>query len=94
MSLEEKFEALLKSYQTVLSSNQELKRQNDYMTHTNQGLKHQNEYLRRQLGEAMKMKQKALESPSASNYEDISEAESQHFEFKDEAELRWMPRRE
>ena len=39
MSLEEKFAALMKSYQTIYSSNQELKQQNGYMTNTNQELK-------------------------------------------------------
>jgi len=40
MSLEEKFEALMKSYQAVSSSNEELK--------------NQNEYLRKQLGNVQK----------------------------------------
>ena len=38
ISLEEKFEALMKSYQTVSSTNQELKQQNDYMKNSNQEL--------------------------------------------------------
>jgi len=39
MLLEENFEALIKSYQTVLASHQELKQQNDYMMNSNQELK-------------------------------------------------------
>jgi len=46
MSLEQKFEALMKTYQSISSSNQELK--------------NQNEYLRRKLGEALKQKKKLL----------------------------------
>jgi len=46
--LEEKFDALIKSYPFAFSSNQELK--------------NQNEYLRCQLGEALKQNKKALES--------------------------------
>jgi len=46
MLLEEKFEAPPKSYQSIFSSNQELK--------------NQNEYLRQQLEEAMKQSQRHL----------------------------------
>jgi len=38
----------------------------------------------------MKIKQKALESPSESNHEDISESEGQHSKFEDKAEPRGM----
>ena len=40
------------------------------------------------------MKQKPLTSPSGSNHNDMSEAESQHSKFEDETEPRRMPRRE
>jgi len=33
ITLEEKFDALIKSYQSVSSSNQELKNQNEYLIH-------------------------------------------------------------
>jgi len=56
MTFEEKFEALMKSYQAVSSSKLELEKQN--------------EYLREQLGDDMKQKQKALESPSASVHDE------------------------
>jgi len=73
MSLEEKFEALMRSYQTVTSLNEEMR--------------NQNEYLRKQLEQSMKQKQKALESPSTSNPEDQREgAKSQHSEVEGEAE--------
>ena len=62
----------MKSYQTITSSNQELKQQNDYVSNANHDLKQQNEYLRRQLDEAMKMKQKAIASPFGSNHGDRS----------------------
>ena len=62
MTLDEKFEALSKSYQSVSSSNQELKNQNEYLGH--------------QLGEAMKQKKAALDSPSEFSHGDESEAES------------------
>ena len=42
----------------------------------------------------MKQKQRLLENPSRSNYGDMSEAESQHFEFEDEVVARRMLRRE
>ena len=57
MTFEEKFEALMKNYQAVSSSKAKLEKQK--------------EYLQKQLGDDMKQKQKALESPSASlPYED------------------------
>ena len=40
------------------------------------------------------MKQKAFTSPSRSNHGGMSEAESQHSKFEDEAEPRRMPKRE
>jgi len=57
MTLEEKFEALMKSYQSVSSSNQELK--------------NQNEYLGRQLRELLKQKEKAVESPTESGHGEV-----------------------
>jgi len=59
MSLEEKFEACMKSYQAVLSSSQELK--------------NQNEYLRKQFGDVWKQKQKALASPTSSIHDEEGE---------------------
>ena len=56
MTLEEKFETLMKNYQTVTSTNEELKSQN--------------EYLRKPLGGNMKQKQKTFESPTGSVYGD------------------------
>ena len=93
VSLEEKVEALIKSYQTILSLNQELKQQNDYMSNANKDLRRQNEYLQRQLDKSMKMKQKALTSPSRSNHGEMREVKRQHCEFEDEAKPRRLPRR-
>ena len=56
MTFEEKFEALMKNYQALSSSKEKLKKQN--------------EYLQKQLGDDMKQKQKALESPSASVHDE------------------------
>ena len=56
MSVEEKFEALIKSYQTITSSNNELKQRFDEVVR-------QNPYLRKQLDKSMKQKQCILESP-------------------------------
>jgi len=39
MSLKERFEDLMENYETISSSNQELKQQNDYMANSNQELK-------------------------------------------------------
>jgi len=94
MPLKGKFKVIMKSYQTVSSSNQELKQQNDYMMNSNQELKQQNEYLRRQLSKDMNLKQRVLESPSESNHDDMSEAKSQQFEFEGETEPRRVLRRE
>jgi len=51
MSLEEKFGALMKSYQTIASSNLELE--------------NQNAYLRRQVKETKKQPRRAVKSPSS-----------------------------
>jgi len=67
LSLEEKSEALMQSCQTVTSLNEEMRDQNGY--------------LRKQLEQFMKQKQKAMESPTTSNPEDVSEdAESEYSE--------------
>jgi len=81
MTLDEKFEALMNSYQIVISTNEEIR-------HTNKELKNQNAYLQKQLEQLMKLKQKALESPPSSNPEDQGGegAESQHSEFEGEVE--------
>ena len=52
MTLEEKFVALMKIFRTVSLTNEELK--------------NENEYLQKQLGDNMKQKYKALESPARS----------------------------
>jgi len=56
MTIKEKFEALIKNFET--------------MTSTNEELKSQNEYLRKQLGDHMKQKPKAIESPIGSVHRD------------------------
>jgi len=63
MTLKENFETLLKNFKAVTSFNVELK------SHTEK-LEKQNEYLRKQVGNDMKQKQKALESPTASVHGD------------------------
>jgi len=78
MSLEQMFDALMMSYKSIPSSNQDLK--------------NQNEYLRRQLGEATKQKQKALKSPPDSSQRDDSEAESHNLESTSEVEAPRRPR--
>ena len=55
MSLEEKFEVLMKSYQTISSSNLDLQRRLD----ESEG---QNAHLRKKLGKSQKQKQRILES--------------------------------
>ena len=87
MSLEEKSETLMKSYQTISSSNQELQRSLD----ESEG---QNAYLHKQLSKSLKQKQRILESPSGSNLDEVSEAKSQHSEYEGEAEPRRTPRKE
>ena len=71
MSLEERVEALMQSYQTVTSLNEEMRSRN--------------EYLRKQLEQSMKQKQRAFDSPSSSNPEDQDEgAKSTHSEVEGE----------
>jgi len=71
MSLEEKYEALMKSYQLVSTLNQDLVRR----LNETEG---QNLFLRKQLDKSMKQKQQDLEGPTSYNLEELSEAESQH----------------
>ena len=80
MSLEEKFEVLMRSYQPISSSDQELK--------------NQNEYLRRQRGEAIKQKQKPLDSPPESSQGGESKAESHNLESTSEGDAPRRPRHE
>jgi len=81
MTLEEKFEALMKSYQTIAAIKEEMR--------------DQNAYVRKQLDQSMKQKQKALESLSSSNLEEESEeAESQHSKFEGEVEPKRTPQSE
>jgi len=42
----------------------------------------------------MKQKQRSLESPTSLNLDDVSEVESQHFEYEGEVKPRRTPRRE
>ena len=53
MTLEEKFEALMRNYEAIRLQNDEIKGHN--------------EYLKRQLGESMKQKRKELRSSRSSN---------------------------
>jgi len=95
MSLEEKFEALMKSYQTVTSFNSELKNTNREMTQRMEEMVNQNAHLRKQLKKSMKQKQRLLESPTGSNPKELSEeAKSQHSEYEVEVEPRRTPCRE
>ena len=55
MSLEAKFEALMKNFQDVSSTNEELKQRLE----ESKGL---NAYLHKQLGESLKLKQKLIQS--------------------------------
>jgi len=84
MSLEEKFEALIKSYQTVSSSNEYLQRRLEES-------KGQNTYLHKQLEKSMKQKQRILESPSNLNLEELSKAESQHSIYQEEEPRKSVP---
>ena len=75
MTLEEKFEALMKSYQTGTSSNNELQQwRNEAKIRWSDD---QNAYLHKQLDKSMKPKQRILESPTGSNLDEpCEEAES------------------
>ena len=78
MSLEEKYDALLKSYQSVTIENRNLQQRIAESERKADETEGQMEYLRKQLGKSLKQKIRNLESPSGSNHEDLSEAESQH----------------
>ena len=80
MSLEEKFEALMKSHQVVSSSNQELE--------------NQNECLRKQLGDVLKQKQQALASPTGSVHGEDAEEGSNQMSSSSEEEPQRTTRRE
>jgi len=56
MTLEENFEALMKSYQTIPSSNKKLKHSNDELKQRFDEEMSQNAYLRMQLDKLMKQK--------------------------------------
>jgi len=64
MSLEERFEAMMKNYELILTSNEKLK--------------NQNEHFRCQLGEKTKLKQKGLASVSGSD-QDIASNKGRNF---------------
>jgi len=74
MSVEEKFEALMKSYQTISTSNQELLQQN--------------EYLKKQLEKSMKQMQRILKSAIGSNLNKVSEAEANTLNMKERPNLK------
>jgi len=80
MSLEEKFEALMKSYEATSSSNQ-------YLLQRLEEIEGENLFLSKQLEKSMKQKQRILESPTGSNLEELCEVKSQHSIYKEE-ELR------
>jgi len=73
MTLEKKFKARMKNYQAVSSSKVEFEKQN--------------EYLRKQLGNEMKQKQKALKSLAASVH-DNEEANNLNSSSREEEPLR------
>jgi len=73
----------MKSYLNISCSNQELQRR----LHQSKG---QNAYLRKRLGKYMKEKQRILESPTGSNLDEVSEAESQHFEYEEDVPRRFV----
>jgi len=84
MSLEEKYDALLKSYQSVTIENRDLQQRLAESERKTEETEGQMGYLRNQLGKSLKKKIRNLESPSGSNQEELSEAESQHSVNEDE----------
>ena len=86
ISLEENFEALMKIYQTIATSNQELKQRFD----ESEG---QNAYLRKQLGESLKLKQKLFQSPSGSVEGEGSEVVGHPREISSDEEVPRRPKR-
>ena len=59
-SLDEKFEAIMKKYQSLLDENEILIRKINEDAQHDQELKAQNEYLRRQMGEFIKQSKRCL----------------------------------
>ena len=84
MSLEEKYDALMKSYQSITIENRDLQQRIAESERKADETEGQMEYLRKQLGKTLKKKIRNLESPSGSNQEELSEAESQHSVNEDE----------
>ena len=66
MSLKEKYDALLKSYQSVTIENQNLQQRIAESEGKADETEGQMEYLRKQLGKSLKQKIRNLESPSGS----------------------------
>ena len=66
MTLDEKFEALMKNYEALRLQDKEIK--------------NHNEYLRCQLGESMKQRQKELRIPRSSNSSESDQEEDNHDE--------------
>ena len=84
MTLEEKFDAPMKSYQAMSKENRDLQQRLAESERKTEETEGQMEYLRKQLGKSLKKKIRNLESPSGSNLEELSEAESQHSVNDDE----------
>ena len=68
VSLDEKFEAIMKDYQSLLAQNEILTSKNNEDTQRDQELKAQNEYLKKQLGAFLKKKQKMYAEPTRSEH--------------------------
>jgi len=66
MTLDEKFEALMKNYEALRLQNKEIK--------------NHNEYLRCELGASMKQRQKELRIPRSSNSSECDQEEDNHDE--------------
>ena len=84
MSLEEKFETLLKNYEAMRLQNEEIKGQN--------------EYLKKQLGESLKQKRKEVRSsrssnPSGSDQDGVDYGEYNHLNSSSDEEPIRRPRR-
>jgi len=90
ISLKEKFEVLMKNFQAVSSTIEELKQRLE----ESEG---QNAYLRKQLGKPLKLKQKSSESSMGQFKGEGSEAEGHPREISSEEEVlrlsksEWMP---
>jgi len=84
MTLEEKFDVLMKSYQVLTSFNNELKHSNEEMKSRIHEEMSQKAYLRKKLDKSLKQKQRVIESTTGSPIEDLSEAESQHSIYEEE----------